>query len=99
MAAEGESVRPLVRGPASGPGRVKRSAEQAAQALAAGEPSSAAVKAARLHQLSAILTLACAKGGFPTMNRHLLRADPCKGRGGAGGVHCSVSMQSPSKCS
>ena len=71
MAAEGESVRPMVQGPPSGPGQVRLLAKQAALALATGEPSSAAAKAASLHQLSVILVLACAKSEFPTVNRHL----------------------------
>ena len=43
----------------------------AAHALATGEPGTVALKAATLKQLSAIMAVGCAKGGFPTLNRHL----------------------------
>ena len=68
---------------------------EAAQALAAGADVTVAIKAATLKQLSAIMAYACARGGFPTVNRHLhmeelaglgwvdlqpLRAEPGKGK-------------------
>ena len=78
----------------SGKGSSRRLMQEAAQALAAGAAVTAVVKAATLKQLSAIMAFACAKGGFPTVNRHLhmdelaglgwidlqpLRAEPDKG--------------------
>ena len=65
MAAEGESLRP------SGPGQTTLLARQAAAAIGAGESITMAVKTATLKQMSAIMNFACAKGGFPTLNRHL----------------------------
>ncbi|BDA45892.1 probable DNA replication licensing factor MCM7 at N-terminal half [Coccomyxa sp. Obi] len=65
MAAEGGSLRP------SGPGQAKILLEKAALGLAAGEVITMAVKTAILKQLSGIMAYACAKGGFPTVNRHL----------------------------
>ncbi|BDA45893.1 hypothetical protein COCOBI_07-6800 [Coccomyxa sp. Obi] len=65
MAARGESLRP------SGPGQAKLLAEKTALGLATGEVITMAVKRATLEQLSGILTYACAKGGFPAVNRHL----------------------------
>ena len=46
-----------------------RLAAQAAKS--GGGPSNIAIKAATLKQLSAILTVFCARPGFPTLNRHL----------------------------
>ena len=65
MATQEASQRP------SGRGSSERLMREAAQALAAGVGVSKAVKAANLKQLSAIMALACARGGFPTINRHL----------------------------
>ena len=65
MASERESERP------SGPGQALKLAAHTAQGLASGDPSSLAVKAATLKQLTAMLAILCARPGFPTVNRHL----------------------------
>ncbi|CAL8463303.1 g2837 [Coccomyxa elongata] len=81
--------------PPSGPGQAKLLAQQTAAGLAAGETVTMAVKTATLPQLTSIMAFGCAKGGFPTLNRHLyldqlhglgwqdlqpLLDDPAKGR-------------------
>lgn len=89
MAAKGKDMMP------SGPGQGRKLAEQAAAGIATGEPITMAVKTASVQQLSCIIVFACAKSGFPTVNRHLyedqlsglgwqdlqqLTADPAKGK-------------------
>ena len=58
-----------------GPGQVRLLAQQAAAAIPAGKTITMAVKTATLKQLSAIMGFACAKGGFPTLNRHVTLED------------------------
>ena len=41
------------------------------QGLASGEPTNIAIKAANIKQLNVLLGLACARAGFPIVNRHL----------------------------
>lgn len=57
--------------PPSGPGQAKWLAQQTAAGLAVGETVTMAVKTATLPQLTSIMAFGCAKGGFPTFNRHL----------------------------
>ena len=72
MASESEDECP------SGLGQAMRLAAQVAKG--GGAPSSIAIKAATLKQLTAILAVFCARPGFPTVNRHL-RADELAGLG------------------
>ena len=65
MASEREDECP------SGLGQAVQLAARAAQGLAIGDPSSIAIKAATLKQLTAMLAFFCARPGFPTVNRHL----------------------------
>ncbi|CAL8466262.1 g5798 [Coccomyxa elongata] len=57
--------------PPSGPGQARRLAQQTAAGLAVGETITMAVKTATLLQLTSIMAFGCARGGFPTFNRHL----------------------------
>lgn len=57
--------------PPSGPGQARRLAQQTAAGLAVGETVTMAVKTATLPQLTSIMAFGCARGGFPTFNRHL----------------------------
>lgn len=75
MATQGLQGVPEASQHPSGRGASTRLMREAAQALAEGAAVTAAVKAATLKQLSAIMAFACAKGSFPTFNRHLHMAE------------------------